>query len=75
MIEENVKVVAGNGEVCFVCESEIARSSPAIEVAFNVNLVIAKKRMTELMHLNCAKRLRSILDLRIQQAEKAWGRA
>jgi len=74
MIEENVKVVPGGNETCFVCEVEIAKNAPAIEVAFNVSLLgITKKRMTERMHLACAKRLRLVLDLRIKQAEEIWG--
>ena len=74
MIEENVRSILGDGETCFVCESEIPRGSPAIEVAFNVSLLgITSKRMVERMHLGCAKRLRIVLDMRIRQADKNWG--
>jgi len=74
MIEDNVKVVSGNGETCFVCEADIVKGGPAMEVAFNVSILgITSKRMVERMHLECARRLRSVLDTRIQQAEKVWG--
>lgn len=75
MIEDNVSVVPGNGENCFVCETPIARNEAAIEVAFNVSILgITSKRMVEKMHLECAMRLRAVLDTRIRQAEDLWKR-
>lgn len=55
------------GEKCELCQ-KLLDSAPSIAVQYQVPLVF--KKIAKRGCLSCAKELRSLLDLRIDQAEK-----
>lgn len=69
--ESNVRVHrAQMREECFVCEKEIVGGEITIGVQFNVPVLISTMVVKRLMHLECAKELRRVLDDRIRRGSE-----
>lgn len=70
-ISENVKVLESNGSSeCLVCERKILAEETCLNVSFNIDLIVTRKRVSKDMHTSCAEDLRDLLARRIQEAKK-----
>lgn len=67
-LERNLKRVVSDGGDCFVCELPTVAGSQALQVSFNVPLVIVNHRVSRLIHIPCAKELLRVLDKRIKES-------
>lgn len=66
LAERNLQVCHGAGRECFVCEQ--ACDDVAIQVSFDVSVVLSTINVKKVMHVGCAGKLESMLKSRIKQA-------
>jgi hypothetical protein len=70
-IEDNVQVVQYPEPLeCLVCDGKIAIHETAIEVRFNIDLILTTKEVRKQMHVRCAESLERLLHQRIIESVK-----
>lgn len=68
MERDSVRVEVGKGDRCFVCEEPTPTGKRVLSVSFDVPIFLATIKVKRDMHVECAKDLRALLDLKIKQA-------
>lgn len=64
LTSENVRIITSRGASCFVCDERISSGEKSLQVTFHLLVPVSK----EMHPTTCAKELRDLLDLRIQEA-------